>query len=369
MIYLDHAATTRPDDAVIEAMAEAMRRCWANPSAPYAAAGEARRALRQARAAVAGMLNAAPQEVLFTSSGTEANNQAALLAGGGHAVVSAIEHASVLNAVKARAASVTLVPPGPDGIVRPEAVVRAIRPDTKLISVMLANNETGVIQPVGEIAGLAHARRIPMHCDAVQAFGQVPVDVRALGVDMLTLSGHKLYGPRGIGALWARQGVPLQSLLRGGGQEQGLRSGTEDVAAACGLGVAAQMAQADMAARAARERKMLAAFAGAVRAGVPEVRLLCEASPRLPGLCAMLLPGISSEEAVAALDMMGVQVSGGAACASRDRAVSHVYRALGLTDNEARRVIRVSIGRHTTSGEMECAAAAIVKVCREHREN
>lgn len=361
MIYLDHAATTPADARVIDAMARCMREAWANPSAAYSAAGEARRALRLARREIADMLNAAPQEIVFTSGGTEANNQAVALAAGGHAVVSAIEHASVLNTARALCREVTLVKPDGEGRVPVEAVTAAVRPDTRLISVQLANNETGVIQPAAEIGAMARARRVPFHCDAVQAFGHVPVDVKALNADLVSLSGHKLYGPWGVGALYVRQGVALKPLIRGGGQELGLRAGTENVPAICGLRVAAALARTDMEARAERERALLAAFVDDVRRRVPGCRVLGERAARLPGIVALLLPGTTAEAAIARLDGLGVQVSGGAACAARERTPSHVYRAMGLSDDEAARVLRVSIGRGTT-GEGLCVAAEAVGV-------
>ncbi len=362
MIYLDHAATTPADERVVEAMARCMRENWRNPSAAYAGAGAARRALREARASVAALIGATPQEVLFTSGGTEANNQALLAAKGDHAVVSAIEHASVLNAAKALCASVTLAPPDGDGRVSPQVVARALRPDTRLICVQLANNETGVLQPAAEIGALARARRVLFLCDAVQAAGHIPVDVRALNADLLTLSGHKFYGPRGVGALYVRQGVALPPLIRGGGQELGLRAGTENLPAIAGLGMAAQIVMADLAAEAQRERALLAAFVEEVTRRIPEARLLGEGAPRLPGVAALLMPRLTSEAAIAALDMKGVEVSGGAACASRERAVSHVYRAMGLPERDALRVIRVSIGRGTTQSDLRRAAEVLEEV-------
>ena len=367
MIYLDHAATTPADPRVIEAMARCMREAWLNPSAAYAGAGAARRALREARAAVAALIHAQPQALVFTSGGTEANNQAVALARGGHAVVSAIEHASVLRAAAALCREVTLVAPGPDGRVRPGAVLDALRPDTRLISVQLANNETGMLQPVAEIAAIARARRIPLHCDAVQAVGHVPVDVKALGVDLLSLSGHKLYGPRGVGALYVRQGVPLPPLIHGGSQELGLRAGTENLPAIAGLAVAARLAAEDLDARAARERALLDRFCAEVQRRVPGSRRLGEGERtgddlRLPGVAALLIPGVNSERAVARLDQMGIQVSGGAACASREHEISHVYRAMGLSDADAACVIRVSVGRGNTEAEMAEAAEAVGRI-------
>lgn len=362
MIYLDHAATTRPDEAVIRAVSDGMAAIWHNPGAAYAASEPARRALRLAREAVAGMLNARPQEVLFTSGGTEGNNQALTLAKGGHVIVGAVEHASVLKAARRHAGEATVIPPDGDGRIPPEAVERALRPDTRLICVQYANNETGALQPVAEIGALARSRRVPLLCDAVQAFGKLPIDVRALNVDLLTLSAHKLYGPRGAGCLYARQGVPLLPLLAGGGQEFSLRSGTENVPAIEGLRVAATLAAREMDARAERERALAAGFLARLKALIPSCRLLAENAPRLPGVMALLLPGLPSEQAVADLDLMGIQVSAGAACSARSDHVSHVYRAMGLTEKDARCVIRVSLGRENTSEEMAIAAAAIAEV-------
>ena len=362
MIYLDHAATTPTDGRVIEDMARCMRENWRNPSAAYAGAGAARRALRKARQSVAALIGATPQEIAFTSGGSEANNQAMLVAKGGHAVVSAIEHASVLNAAKSICEEVTLVAPDADGRVSPEAVARALRPDTRLISVMLANNETGVVQPVARIAAIARDRRIPLHCDAVQAAGHIPVDVKALGADILTLSAHKFYGPRGVGALYVRQGVSVPPLILGGGQELGRRAGTENLPAIAGLGAAAEIALADMVGEAAREAALLDTFIGEIKRRVPGARLLGEGERRLPGVAALVMPQLTSEQAIAALDMRGVEVSGGAACASREAAVSHVYRAMGLADTDAARVIRVSIGRGTTEKDLRRAAEIIEEV-------
>ena len=362
MIYLDHAATTPPDPAVIRAMGDCMARAWHNPGAAYAAADEARRTLRLCRQRVAGMLNARPQEIVFTSGGSEGNNQAVALARGGHVVVGAVEHASVLNAARRFAGEVTLVQTDGEGVVTPEAVERAMRPDTRLVCVQLANNESGVLQPVREIGMLTHARRVPLLCDAVQGFGRVPIDVRALNIDLMTLSAHKFYGPRGGGCLYVRQGVPLEPLIEGGGQEFGLRSGTENAPAVEGMRVAAELAARDMAARAERERALAAAFLRCLSARLPGCRLLARNAPRLPGVMALLLPGLPSEQAVVDLDLLGVQLSGGAACAARSGRASHVYRAMGLCEADARCVVRVSLGRDNTEGEMEIAAEAIARV-------
>ncbi len=353
MIYLDHAATTPVDERVMDAMMKCMKESFANPSAAYSEAGYARKAQRKARQAVSRMLHCDPSEVFFTSGGTESNNWAMLAARGKHAVVSAIEHASVLEAAKAVCAEVTLVRPDASGVIQPQTVEAAIRPDTALISVQWANNETGVLQPVKDIAKIAHARGALFHTDAVQAFGHVAVGVEH--IDLLSLSAHKFYGPRGAGCLYVKTGTKLPNLLYGGHQEGGLRAGTENTPAICGLGVAAELAVTDMAERAEREKHLLDLFARAIAP--------CDAKAlggeRLPGVMALLIPGVESEALIAKLDLQGIQLSGGAACATGQ--TSHVYRAMGLSEREAKCVIRVSVGRGTTEEDILTAAKALLR--------
>ena len=354
-IYLDHAATTVPDEAVIAAMADCMRRAPFNASAAYSAAGDARRVHRLCRAQLANMLGCRPQKVFFTSGGTESNNWAAFSFAGSHVVASAVEHHSVLESVRHFASGVTLVQPDKTGFISPEAIINAVRPDTKLICLQAANNETGVIQPIREVYAFAKSRGIHLHVDAVAAFGQIPLDASCC--DSMSLSAHKLYGPRSVGALVIRSGTGIKPMLLGGSQESGMRAGTENTAAICGFQKAAELASQDLAARAQREEVLLDAFVSRLeRFGV--VRL-GESRARLPGICALLLPGISAEQAIASLDLKGILISGGAACASRSGMPSHVYTAMGLSQSEAQRVVRISIGRHTTAQELDFAAAAI----------
>jgi len=353
-IYLDYAATTPADERVIEVMGQCMRNAPANPSAAYSAAGAARRELRLCRQLLAEMLHCDPAGLFFTSGGTEANNWA--MTAHPDAAVSAIEHASVLEAApQARRISADA-----QGVVRPDAVEQALQAGAKLISVQWANNETGVLQPIADISRLTHQYGALLHVDAVQAFGHVAVDAQLC--DLLSLSAHKLYGPRGAGCLYVRSGVKLKPLLHGGGQEHGLRSGTENTAAICGLRVAAELAQEDMEKRASHERALMDAFVKQIE--VPGMRLLGSAASRLPNIAALYLPGLSSEQAIADLDLMGIEVSGGAACHSRAAAPSHVYTAMGLSAQEAQCVIRISIGRGTTADELSQAAQAIAQVWR-----
>ena len=349
-VYLDHAATTPADERVVERMMRCMR--MANPSAAYSEAGEARREMRLARQQIAKMLQIEHTAVVFTSGGSEANAWA--MSASEHAAVSAIEHASVLRS----APHAVIIPANEQGVITPEAVQKALRPDTKLVSVQWANNETGVLQPVEEIYPIVKKHGALFHVDAVQAFGHVPVSMKHC--DLMTLSAHKLYGPRGAGCLVIRPGVRLKPLIPGGGQEKGLRAGTENVPAIAGFGVAAQLAQEDLMSRAEREKKLMQEFIGWIH--VPGMRLLGAQAQRLPGVAALYLPGMLAEVAMAKLDLRGVMVSGGAACHAHDPAASHVYQAMGLSEDEARRVIRVSIGRETTADMLRYAAQAICEV-------
>ena len=357
-IYLDYAATTPADERVMDAMMNCMRENFYNPSAAYSASGTARKAQRMARQTVGRMLGCDPGQVFFTSGGTESNNWAMQAARGKHAVVSAIEHASVLEAAKAFCAEVTFVQPDADGVIRPEAAAKAIRPDTALVSVQWANNETGVLQPVKEIARIAHANGALFHTDAVQAFGHMPVDVQE--IDLLSLSAHKFYGPRGAGCLYVKSGVRVPALLHGGGQESGRRAGTENTPAICGLGAAAKIAEKEMALHAERESKLMQLFFSEVLKD--GVRLLGENAPRLPGIAALFIPGRESEEIIAKMDLKGIQLSGGAACAAGSGKPSHVYRAMVLSDRDAKGVIRVSVGRCSTEQDMLTAAAVLKSI-------
>jgi len=361
-VYLDHAATTFPDEVVIGAISACMRAHPFNASAAYSAAGDARRIHRLARQRLACMLSCLPEDLYFTSGGTEANNWAVRSFAGKHVILSAIEHHSILEPARAAGCRITPAMPDATGFVSPEAVEAALSPDTKLVCLQAANNETGVIQPIREVYALCRARRIHLHVDAVQAFGHIPVSAEYC--DSMSLSAHKLYGPRGVGALYIRSGASFPPLLLGGWQERGMRAGTENTPAICGFDTAAELAQEDMLERADRERELLGIFIRRLKETISEIRLLGEAHTRLPGIAALLLPGISAEAAIAAMDLRGVMISGGAACASRSGKPSHVYTAMGLSSEEASRVIRVSIGRHTTQAQLDYAAETLISIIR-----
>ena len=360
IIYLDHAASTPPEETVVSVMADCMRRIPFNASAAYGAAGEARKAHRLCRAQIASMIGCDAQEVFFTSGGTEGNNWAVKSFAGSHMVVGAAEHASVIEAARACASSVTLVQPDETGIVTPEAIRAAMRPETKLVCLQAANNETGVIQPVNEVFEIAKKNGAHLHVDAVAAFGHM--DLHGVRFDTMSLSAHKLYGPRGIGALILKSGAHVSALLHGGGQESGLRAGTENTPAICGFHAACQIAQADMAVRTQRQQALLDVFCTEIMRAVPAVKRLGETRRRLSGVCALLIPGMPAEQLIAALDLRGILISGGAACAARSRAVSHVYTAMGLSREEAACVVRISIGRHTTGEQLCCAAQTMIRL-------
>lgn len=357
-IYLDHAATTLPDEAVIGAMSACMRAQPFNASAAYSAAGDARRIHHLARGRIAAMLSCPPEDLYFTSGGTEGNNWAVRAFAGKRIAVSAIEHHSILLTAHAAGCHVTTITADSTGYVCADAVAQALTPDTKLVCLQAANNETGVIQPIREVYALCKSRGIHLHVDAVQAFGHIPVS--AAVCDSMSISAHKLYGPRGIGALYIRSGASLPPLLYGGGQESGMRAGTENTPAICGFDIAAQLAEEDMLLRMNRERELLGGFVARLKSAVPDIALLGEVRERLPGVAAIRLPGVSAEAVIAALDLRGILISGGAACASRSAQPSHVYTAMGLSPKEAGCVIRVSIGRHTTQQELAYAADEII---------
>ncbi len=336
--YLDYNATVPMRAAVAEAVASALPSIG-NPSSVHGFGREARGLVENARETVAALVGAAPGRVIFTSGGTEANNLA-LRGCGRRVVVSAIEHVSVLEA----AADATLVAVTADGLLDLDALERALAADGRpaVVSVMLANNETGVIQPVAEAGRLARAHGAILHCDAVQGCGRIEVDVEDLGIDLLTISAHKLGGPQGAGALILRDGLALAPQARGGGQEQGRRAGTENVAAIVGFGVAAGLARAAIGEQApiAYLRDELETRARTI---MPDIGIVGEDAPRLANTTCLVTPGLDAATQVMALDLAGVAVSAGAACSSGRVKSSHVLKAMGLGNN-ADHAIRISLG-------------------------
>jgi cysteine desulfurase len=348
-VYCDHAATTPVHPDVVAAMSAAP---WGNPSSLHAEGREARAALETARREVAALIGAQPQEIIFTSGGTEADNLAILGAGGrGHVICSAVEHHAVLDACRAHG-RFTLVPVDRRGRVDPEDVRRALRPETTLVSVMLANNEVGTIQPVAEIAAVCRAAGVLLHTDAVQALGKIPVDVRALGADLLTLSAHKIYGPKGVGALYVRRGVEMDPRGHGGSQERRWRPGTENLPGIVGFGRAAALARRELAERAAHLRSLAGRLAAQVDFGTPTG----DPVDRLPGLASYVFPGLDGQALLAALDLAGVAAASGSACTSGAPEPSHVLTAMGFAAEDALTAVRLSFGRSTTAADVDYVA-------------
>jgi cysteine desulfurase len=357
-IYLDNNATTPLDPAVLDALQRALRDSYGNPSSIHREGQAARRTLEQAREEVAALLGAAAREIVFTSGGTEANNAALFgvigSAKGSHVVTTAIEHPSILEAVnvlKQRGAEVTTVGCDGSGRVRAEVMIAAIRRETSLVTMMLANNETGVIQPVAEVAQHCRARGVPFHCDAVQAAGRIPVDVKALDVDTISVSAHKFHGPKGIGALYVRSGTILEPFVVGGAQERRRRAGTENAPLAAGFGVAATLAR--NAADGARMLSLRDSLEEGLRAAGLPVVFNGGAEERLPNTSSATFRGADGEALVIGLDLNDVAVSTGSACSSGRVEASDVLLAMGLPEPVARGTIRISLSRFTTAQQIE----------------
>jgi cysteine desulfurase len=368
-IYLDHNATTPVDPAVIDAVADAMRDEFGNASSVHHFGQRAKARLDDARQDLATLIGAASTEVVFTSGGTEADNlairgvaEALEPLGRRHLVTSSLEHEAVLTTMRAlerRGWRVTRVAPDAQGVVHPEAIAEALTDDTALLSLMHGNNEVGTLQPVAACAALARARGILVHTDAVQTVGKVPVDVHALEVDLLSLSGHKFYGPKGVGALWIRRGTRLQSAMTGGKQERSRRAGTENVPAIVGLGVAARLAAARLETDAARQAALRDSLEQAILARVPGTHVNGAGQLRVPNTTNIGFEGIEAESLLIALDLDGFAVSTGSACSSGTLEPSHVLKAMGLPLHDTQNALRISLGRHTTADDIAALADAL----------
>lgn len=374
-VYLDNNASATPFPGVLEATARAMRELSGNASSVHEEGRLARRALEESRESVASFLGAAARDVFFTSGGTESNNTA--LRGVAlrtrercHIVVSAIEHPSVLataEALRAEGCEVTVVGCEADGVTDPAAVEGAIGPRTGIVAVMLANNETGVVQPVEAIARICSRRGVHLHCDASQAAGRIAVDVTSLGADSLAVSAHKMHGPKGIGALWLRRSVELAPLVTGGAQERRRRAGTESVPLAVGFATAVREVAADVGGE-ARMASLRDRLEASVVELVPSARVQGAVVRRLPNTSSICLPGHDGEGLVIGLDLEGVAISTGSACSSGRIAPSHVLLAMGLSEEDARSAVRISLGRLTTQDDVRRAADAIKIVVPRNRK-
>jgi cysteine desulfurase len=364
-IYFDNAATTPLDPRVFEAMQPLLARAWGNPSSLHREGREAREAVEAARRQVAKLLGAEPGEIVFTASGTEADAMAiwgAAMAAGDepcHIVTSSIEHPAVLECCRGLErlnVELTYLPVDGNGIVDPGDLERAIRPDTRLVSIMAANNVLGTLQPVGELARVARSRGVLFHTDAVQAAGKIPINLRSLPVDLLSLSAHKLHGPKGVGALYIRKGVTLAPLVPGGGQEGGRRSGTENVAGIVGFGRAAEIAAAEMAGEAARLVQIREFLIDSIGETIDNAYFIGDRYRRLPGHVCLGFEGLEGEaiKLLLMLDDEGIAISSGSACSANHAGQpSHVLQAIGFNPIQARGSLRITLGRFNTMEEAE----------------
>ena len=370
-IYLDNAATTRVSDAALDAMLPYFRQQYGNPSSLYAFGQEAKEALERARATVAGVLNCEPREIIFTSGGSEADNQAirsaaaiGARAGKRHIISTAFEHHAVLHTLsklEKEGFEVTLLDVHSDGLVRVEELAAAIRPDTCLVTVMYANNEIGTIQPIAEIGRVCRERGVLFHTDAVQAAGHLPIDVRAQNIDLLSLSAHKFHGPKGVGALYARRGIALTNLVEGGAQERGRRAGTENTAGIAGMAAALDEAVRNM----ERDSAKMTALRDRLIAGlsrIPHSALNGDAERRLPGNVSFCFEGIEGESLLLLLDDKGVCASSGSACTSGSLDPSHVLLAIGRPHEVAHGSLRLTLSGETSEEDIDYTIKAVTEV-------
>ena len=396
-VYLDHNATTAVEPEVLDAMLPYLSGEFGNAASIHTFGQKARAAVETAREQVAALIGARPQEIVFTSGGTEADNHAIFgvilplvtwlaspspnpvddpgkrlsIANLKHVITSSIEHEAVLNtcqALEKQGVPVTYLPVDGQGIISPEALRRALSKETVLITVMHANNELGTVQPLEEIGGIAADTDVYFHTDAVQSAGKVPIDVNALRLDLLSLSGHKFYAPKGIGALYIRGGTRLQQLLYGGHHQRGFRPGTENVAGIVGMGKAAELARKALTEDAARISALRDRLEEGLLTRVLHSRANGARAPRTPSTANIMFPGIEGEALVIALDLKGLACSTGAACSSGAVEPSHVLTAIGLSPDEARASLRFSLGRHTTAAEIDFALQVVPAAVEQLRE-
>ena len=376
-VYFDHNATTPVDPAVAEAVVRALTAEFGNASSVHHFGQQAKGVLDDARTAVAKLIGGEPSEVVFTSGGTEADNfalrgvaEALEPTGRRHLIASSIEHEAVLTTFKAlarRGWNTTLLPVGTSGVVSPDVLRDALTDKTALVSVMHANNEIGTIQPVAELARIAHERGALFHTDAVQSAGKIPTDVRALGVDLLSLSAHKFYGPKGAGALWIKRGTRISAILTGGKHERNRRAGTENVPAIAGFGVAAQRAMSKLTADANRLGALRDRLEASVLSSVPGTAINGAKDQRVPNTTNISFEGIEAESLLIALDLEGIAVSTGSACSSGTLEPSHVLRAMGLPTHRTQNSIRISLGSGNTDAEVDYFLEKLPKVVEKLR--
>ena len=383
MIYLDNAASTAVDGRVAEEMAPYLGERYGNPSSIHRLGRLSLRAVRKARGRIAGLINAEPSEIILTSGGTESNNtalygvacyaprpSAAQPSAGRHVITSSVEHDAVLEPCKRlerHGVRVSYLPVDGYGMVDPADLRSAITDDTCLVSIMLANNEVGTVQPVRELAGICRESGVPFHTDAVQGIGKIPVDVRELGVDLLSISSHKINGPKGAGALYVRNGVELDPLILGGGQERGLRSGTENVAGIAGFGMACQLCRDDLSRNIARYKRLQGMLVSGVASGIPRSALNGHPLRRIPNNAHFTFLGTSGEDLIIKLDEYGVAASTGSACSVNTQKASHVLQAMGLSRDQISGSLRLTLGTCNTDEEVAETIRILARAVSELR--
>lgn len=375
--YFDHSATTRVDEQVVQAMTLAMRETFGNPSSVHSFGRDARVLLEDSREKLARLLTADPAEVFFTSGGTEADNIALLGVmranrdQGDHLITTKIEHHAVLDTAKfleKEGFRVSYVSPDKYGMIRPEEIQRAITPGTVLVSLMHVNNETGTINPLAEIGRICRHQGVLLHTDAVQSFGKLPIDVQAMNIDLLSLSGHKIYGPKGIGALFVRRGVKLNKRTFGGHQEREIRTGTENLPGAVGLSVAAQICAAKMASEAQRLTGLRDKLWNGLNSQLQDIHLNGHPTERLPGINNISFEGVEGEALLLSLDLKGIAASTGSACSSGQVSASHVLLAMGIPPEIAQGSIRFSMGRENDDESVNYALEVVPQIVNNLRE-
>lgn len=375
-VYLDNAATTALSPKVLEKMMPYLTDIYGNASSPHSFGQTARIGVEYAREQVARAINADPSEIVFTGCGTESDNT--VLFGvaeryakkGDHIITTNVEHHAILHscaALEKKGIKVTYLPVDKDGLVTPEQVRDAITDKTILVSVMFANNEVGTIMPIPEIAAVCHEKGVLFHTDAVQAAGHIPIDVKAMGIDMLSISGHKFHGPKGVGVLYERKGIRLPSYIIGGEQEKGRRAGTENVAGIIGLGEALELAVTNMSETSARMTRMRDRLIEGIEATIPEVKLNGHRTKRLPNNVNFSIKYIEGESILLMLDMAGIAASSGSACTSGSLDPSHVLLALGLTHEVAHGSVRMTLGDDTTDEDIDYVLETLPKVAHRLR--
>ena len=370
-VYMDNGATTRVTEPVMEAMQPYFCQIFGNPSSIHGFGRQARKAVEAARAQVAKAIGAEPREIYFTGCGTEADNWAlrgaayANVRKGRHIITTNFEHHAILHTcqqLEKEGFEVTYLPVDHDGLVTPEQLAAAIRPDTTLVSIMYANNEVGTIEPIPALAAVAGAKGVLFHTDAVQAIGHVPIDVKAQGIDMLSMSGHKFHAPKGIGVLYVRQGVRLQRLMYGGAQERAQRPGTENLAGIVGIGKAIELATADIGSRAADMRAIRDHMIGRILSEIPYTTLNGHPTQRMCGNINVSFRFVESESILLHLDMRGIAASSGSACTSGSLDPSHVLLAIGVSHERANGSVRLSLCEENTLAEADYVVDSLVEI-------